>query len=76
MPAAWLLTPYAIALLPPLELIPPSHKRPRPAEPVGADVVERLRHESLRALAVAFDVSAETIRRAAERAWRELLASR
>ena len=64
-----------VALLPPLGIIPPSHKRPRLAADAGPELAERLRHESLRDLAAAYDVSHETIRRAADRAWRERLAS-
>ena len=64
-----------IALLPPLQHTPPAHKRPRLAAGTGTDVAERLRHESLRDLAVAYDVSHETIRKVADRAWRERLAS-
>ena len=64
-----------IALLPPPVPIPPSHKRPRLATDVGQELAERLRHESLRDLAVAYDVSHETIRKVAHRAWRDRLAA-
>ncbi len=64
-----------IALLPPLEHTPPAHQRPRLAAGVGAGVGERLQHESLRDLAIAYDVSHETIRKVADRAWWGRLAS-
>jgi hypothetical protein len=41
------------------------------ATDVGSEVAERLRNESLRDLAVAYDVSHETIRKVVDRAWRE-----
>ena len=64
-----------IALLPTLEPVRSAHKRPRLAIDVGPEVAERLRHESLRDLAVAYDVSHETIRKVADRAWRVRLTS-
>jgi hypothetical protein len=42
---------------------------------VGPELAKRLQQESLRDLAVAYDVSHETIRKVTGRAWRERLAS-
>ncbi len=53
---------FPIAALPagPHEL--PAHQRPRLPAALGAELTERVRHESLRDLAVAYDVSHETVR--------------
>ena len=64
-----------IQLLPPVEHTLPDHKRPRLSATAGAELTERLRRESLRDLAAEYDVSHETIRQAADRAWRERLAA-
>lgn len=55
--------------------VPPAHKRPRLVAEVGPELAKRLQQESLRDLAVAYDVSHETIRKVTGRAWRERLAS-
>ena len=54
---------------------PPVHKRPRLALNVDAELAERARYESLRDLAVAYDVSHETVRAALRRRHRQDLAA-
>ena len=54
---------------------PPAHKRPRLAASLDADLAERVQYESLRDLAVAYDVSHETIRGVLQRQHRRNLAA-
>jgi len=53
---------FPIAALPSVPPVPPAHKRPRLTAALGGELAERVRHESLRDLAVAYDVSHETVR--------------
>jgi hypothetical protein len=53
---------FPIAALPPRSQVPPTHKRPRLAAALAAELAERGRHESLRDLALADDVSHEAVR--------------
>ena len=60
---------FPIVALPPEQPTtnPPVHKRPRLAPNVDAELAERAQYESLRDLAVAHDVSHETVRAALRR---------
>jgi hypothetical protein len=53
----------------------PIQKRPRLTQDLDAELVERARYESLRNLAIAYDVSHETIRAALGRQHRRALAA-
>ena len=53
---------FPIAALAAGPQVPPAHKRPRLAATLGAELTDRVRYESLRGLALAYDVSHETVR--------------